>query len=621
MALAWIDWLLVLAYFAITIGISVYYYKIASKDTGEYFLSGRNMPWWLAGTSMVAAAFAADTPLAVAELVAEEGVAGNWLWWNMLMGGMLTVFFFARLWRRSGVLTDVEFVEFRYSGKPAAWLRGIKALYFGLLFNAIILGWVTLAMETIIEVLFPGITVFGYESFMVLGTEISAALVICGGLIIIVALYTLLAGLYGVVIAGFFQFIIALVGTILLAILALRVPEVGGMSGLLDQLPEETFRFTPSLGQTAQGAVVLTLSWAAFIGYIGVQWWASWYPGNEPGGGGYIAQRMMSAKDEKHSLFSTLWFNVAHYCLRPWPWIITALVALVLYPDLDNPRHGFVMVMRDVLPPGMLGLLFAAFLAAFMSTFSTQINWGTSYIINDFWRRFLKSDGSERYYVFISRIVTFVLALFSFIITTQLDAIFEAWQILLTASGGLGLVLIIRWYWWRVNAWSELTATLVPIFMAVLYAFGVPVPGLEHDFPVSLFYVVAITTAAWLLVTFLTQPDSNELLDKFYRKVRPGGPGWKPFRDRHPDVEPDSNLGSLFVNWILGVAMVYLILFGIGHLLFLRPLYGILCLAGAALAVGYLYWDLSHRGFDVVLEQDDTENSDESDEENKQSDT
>lgn len=621
MALAWIDWLLVLAYFAITIGISVYYYKIASKDTGEYFLSGRNMPWWLAGTSMVAAAFAADTPLAVAELVAEEGVAGNWLWWNMLMGGMLTVFFFARLWRRSGVLTDVEFVEFRYSGKPAAWLRGIKALYFGLLFNAIILGWVTLAMETIIEVLFPGITVFGYESFMVLGTEISAALVICGGLIIIVALYTLLAGLYGVVIAGFFQFIIALVGTILLAILALRVPEVGGMSGLLDQLPEETFRFTPSLGQTAQGAVVLTLSWAAFIGYIGVQWWASWYPGNEPGGGGYIAQRMMSAKDEKHSLFSTLWFNVAHYCLRPWPWIITALVALVLYPDLDNPRHGFVMVMRDVLPPGMLGLLFAAFLAAFMSTFSTQINWGTSYIINDFWRRFLKSDGSERYYVFISRIVTFVLALFSFIITTQLDAIFEAWQILLTASGGLGLVLIIRWYWWRVNAWSELTATLVPIFMAVLYAFGVPVPGLEHDFPVSLFYIVAITTAAWLLVTFLTQPDSNELLDKFYRKVRPGGPGWKPFRDRHPDVEPDSNLGSLFVNWILGVAMVYLILFGIGHLLFLRPLYGILCLAGAALAVGYLYWDLSHRGFDVVLEQDDTENSDESDEENKQSDT
>ncbi len=618
MALAWIDWLLVLAYFAITIGISVYYYKIASKDTGQYFLSGRNMPWWLAGTSMVAAAFAADTPLAVAELVAEEGVAGNWLWWNMLMGGMLTVFFFARLWRRSGVLTDVEFVEFRYSGKPAAWLRGIKALYFGLLFNAIILGWVTLAMETIIEVLFPGITVFGRESFMVLGTEISAALVICGGLIIVVALYTLLAGLYGVVVAGFFQFIIALVGTILLAILALRVPEVGGMSGLLEQLPEETFRFTPSVGQTAQGAVVLTLSWAAFIGYIGVQWWASWYPGNEPGGGGYIAQRMMSAKDEKHSLFSTLWFNVAHYCLRPWPWIITALVALVLYPDLDNPRHGFVMVMRDVLPPGMLGLLFAAFLAAFMSTFSTQINWGTSYIINDFWRRFLKSDGSEQYYVFISRIVTFVLAIFAFIITTQLDAIYEAWQLLLTASGGLGLVLIIRWYWWRVNAWSELTATLVPIFMAVLYAFGVPVPGLEHDFPVSLFYIVAITTAAWLLVTYLTQPDSTEMLDRFYRKVRPGGPGWKPFRERHPDVEPDSNLGSLFVNWILGVAMVYLILFGIGHLLFLRPLYGILCLAGAALAVGYLYWDLSHRGFDIVLEQDGTESNDE---ENKSSDS
>lgn len=613
MALAWIDWLLVISYFVFSFGIAIYFYKRAGQNTGEFFLTGRSMPWWLAGTSMVATTFAADTPLAITELVARDGIAGNWLWWNMLMGGMLTVFFFARLWRRSGVLTDVEFVEIRYGGPQASWLRGIKAIYFGLLFNCIILGWVTLAMETVMEVLFPGVTIFGYDSIMFLGIEISAAMMICGGFIIIIAVYSLLSGLWGVAVTDIFQFVIAMVGTILLAIFVLRVPEVGGMSGLMEQLPAETFRFTPSIGEAAEGVAVLTLSFAAFFAYIGMQWWASWYPGNEPGGGGYIAQRMMSAKDEKHSLFATLWFNIAHYSLRPWPWIIVALAALVLYPDLDEPRHGFVMVMRDVLPPGMLGLLFAAFLAAFMSTFSTQLNWGTSYIVNDFWRRFIKTQGTERYYVLVSRIVTFLLAVVAFFVATWLEAISQAWEILLSASGGLGLVLIIRWYWWRINAWSELTATLVPIFLAVLYAFGVPVPGLEHEFPNSLFFIVAITTVAWLIATFITEPDSREKLDRFYRKVRPGGPGWKPLRERHPDIEPDSDLGSLFINWILGVAMVYLVLFGVGHLLFSRTLLGLACLAGAAVSVIFLYRDLSTRGFDTVIEQDEEDSRMESD--------
>ena len=607
MALAWIDWLLVISYFIFSFGIAIYFYKRAGQNTGEFFLTGRSMPWWLAGTSMVATTFAADTPLAITELVARDGIAGNWLWWNMLMGGMLTVFFFARLWRRSGVLTDVEFVEMRYGGPQASWLRGIKALYFGLLFNCIILGWVTLAMETVIEVLFPGVTVFGYESVSFLGLEISAALMICGAFILVVGVYSLISGLWGVAVTDIFQFVIAMVGTILLAVFVLRVPEVGGMSGLMEQLPAETFRFTPSIGQAAEGVAVLTLSFAAFFAYIGMQWWASWYPGNEPGGGGYIAQRMMSAKDEKHSLFATLWFNIAHYALRPWPWIIVALAALVLYPDLDEPRHGFVMVMRDVLPPGMLGLLFAAFLAAFMSTFSTQLNWGTSYIVNDFWRRFIRKGESEKYYVAVSRVVTFLLAIAAFFVATWLEAISQAWEILLAASGGLGLVLIIRWYWWRVNAWSELTATLVPIILAVLYAIGIPVPGLDQPFPTSLFYIVAITTVAWLIATFITEPDSREKLDRFYRKVRPGGPGWKPLRERHPDIEPDSDLGSLFINWILGVAMVYLVLFGVGHLLFARTMLGLLCLAGAAIAVVFLYRDLSNRGFDTVLEQDDEE--------------
>lgn len=600
-----IDWLLVLAYFLLSFGIALYFYRRAGRDTGEFFLTGRSMPWWLAGTSMVATTFAADTPLAVTELVAEDGIAGNWIWWNMLMGGMLAVFFFARLWRRSGVLTDVELVELRYSGRPASWLRGIKALYFGLLLNGIILGWVSLAMETILSVLFPDLTLFGRERFSLLGLEFGAHLAVVGLLMLLVGVYSLLSGLWGVAVTDVFQFVIALGGTVLMAIYVLGEPEIGGVSGLMAQLPDETFRFFPTVGQTAEGVAVLTLSYASFAAYIGVQWWASWYPGNEPGGGGYIAQRMMSARDEKHALFATLWFTIAHYCLRPWPWILVALSALVLYPDLDEPREGFVMVMRDVLPAGMLGLLFAAFLAAFMSTFSTQLNWGSSYIVNDFWRRFVRTDAGERYYVTVSRVITFVLAMIAFVITTQLQAIHQAWELILSASGGLGLVLILRWYWWRVNAWSELTATLVPIVLALLYGLGVPVPGLAHEFPVSLFYVVAITTAAWLLVTVLTPPDDEQQLDRFYRKVRPGGPGWAPLRRRHPNVEPDGGLLPLLFNWIAGVAVVYLTLFGTGHLIFQRYGYALACLAGALLAGAWLYRDLSRRGFEQVIEQDD----------------
>jgi len=607
-----LDWLLVAGYFVISFGIALYFYRRASKDTSEFFLSGRQMPWWLAGTSMVATTFAADTPLLVTEIVASDGIAGNWIWWNFAFGGMLTVFFFARLWRRSGVLTDVELVELRYDGPAAAWLRGIKAIYFGLLLNIVIIGWVSLAMETIIDTLFPGLTLFGQTEFAVLGATYSASLVVTGLLVLVVAVYSLLSGLWGVMVTDFFQFFIAMGGTIALAVLALNAPEVGGLSGLHEQLDDSTFKMLPTVtfGKAAEGAGALALSGLAFVAYIGVQWWGSWYPGSEPGGGGYIAQRMMSAKDEKNSLFATLWYTVAHYCLRPWPWIIVALVALVMFPELPEgeKRAGFVMVMREVLPPGLLGLLFAAFLAAFMSTVSTQLNWGVSYLMNDFWSRFVQPEAEERRQVFLSRVFTFALGFLSLLVTANLDTIEQAWGLILSASAGLGLVLILRWYWWRVNAWSEIAATVTPIALvavALLLPEGVQVPGLQADFPLNLYAVVAFTTLVWLAVTYATRPTTQDTLDHFYRKVRPGGPGWKPVARRHPGVEPDAGFARLWLDWLLGVAFVYLTLFGVGKLLLGSALLGAGLLAGALGAAAFLWRDLSGTGAGTIFAADD----------------
>ena len=555
------------------------------------------MPWWLAGTSMVATTFAADTPLAVTELVAQNGIAGNWLWWNFAFGGILTVFFFARLWRRSGVLTDVEFVEMRYDGKAAAVLRGVKAIYFGLVLNGIIIGWVALAMETVIDIVFPGLTVFGHESFHILGAEIGAPLVVVVLLMLLVGVYSLLSGLWGVVVTDAFQFVIAIAGSIILAVFVLDMPEVGGMTGLMAALPEETFRMLPTLGNAAEGGAVLTLTAASFFAYVGVQWWSSWYPGAEPGGGGYIAQRMMSAKDEKHSLLATLWFTVAHYCLRPWPWIIVALAALVLYPGLDDPREGFVLAMRDVLPPGLLGLMLAAFLAAFMSTLSTQLNWGASYLVNDFWKRFVKPNAGEKHYVLVSRVLTFALAGASVFITANLGSVSEAWGLLLTASAGLGLVLILRWYWWRVNAWSELAATLSPVFLLVLAlilgAFGIRLPGLQAEFPNNLFAVTAFTTVVWVTATFLSRPTRNEVLDRFYRRIHPGGPGWKRIAERNTDVRQDTGMVRLAGDCVAGIVLVYCALFGTGHLLMGNTGWMLLCLCGIAAAGAFLWRSLS----------------------------
>ena len=561
------DWAIIGVYFLIVAGIALYYAKRAGRNTSEFFLGGRRMTWWLAGISMVATTFAADTPMAVTELVAQNGIAGNWIWWNFAFGGILTVFFFARLWRRCGIQTDVEFVEVRYDGAVAALLRGVKAIYFGLVLNIIIIGWVSLAMETAINVLWPDLTLFGQTSFEIAGLTMSAALVIVSLLVIMVSIFALLSGLWGVAVTDVMQFALAMGGSILMAVFVLRRPEIGGIAGLKEALPAETFNFFPSIGQLPETAVTFALSIPAFIAFIGIQWWSSWYPGAEPGGGGYSAQRMMGTASERDAVFSALLFNIAHYCIRPWPWIIVALSSLVLYPDLIHSREGFIMVMRDVLPAGVLGLVFAAFLAAFMSTVSTQLNWGVSYLVNDYWRRFVSRQRSERHYVVISRILTFIVGLLSIFVATQLESISQAWALILTASGGLGTVLILRWYWWRINAWSELVATVAPIVLVLMTLVGVPIPGIDEPFPSNLFIVVGITTALWLVATFLTKPTNQHTLEAFYRLVRPAGPGWKPIAEGNEEIQSDSTIAAMAKQWGAGVLLVYSSLFSVGYLI------------------------------------------------------
>ncbi len=604
MALANIDWLIIGLYFVISIGISIYMSKKAGKSTGDFFLSGRNLPWYIAGTSMVATTFAADTPLAVTELVAQKGIAGNWLWWNMLFGGMLTVFFFARLWRRSNILTDAEFVDIRYSGKAADFLRGFRAVYIGIFMNVVVMAWVNLAMVKILKVMFPELTIFGLTGFDFLGLHISAHLMAVALLMVFVAVYSSLSGLMGVSITDTFQFVMAMTGSIALAIFA--VDHVGGINGLKESLSDTSwvFDFIPAIGDdagtTVSGTGLLKMSVTALVAYLGVQWWASWYPGAEPGGGGYIAQRMMSAKDEKHSLLATLWFQVAHFALRPWPWVLVALVALVMYPDASDKGATYVMMIKDLLPAGLLGLLMAAFLAAYMSTIASQTVWGTSYIINDLFRPFIKKDGDEKYYVKISRITTFILMLFSLIVTTQFERISDAWKFILAMSAGIGLVLLLRWFWWRVNAWSELSAMVAPylIYPVLTYGFGLDV--ISKDFELSLIIIVAWSSLFWIVVTFLTKPTEDAKLDEFYRKVHPGGIGWKHVQERLPDVEGDSGYGALFMNWALGSILVMFSLFGFGKIIFKEYLTGTIFLVIALLAAYLIYRNMSKVGWGKI---------------------
>src|SRR5205809_2135207 len=492
MKLTLLDWIVVAAYFLFNLGIAFYYSRRARGSTNEFFLSGRHVPWWLAGTSMVATTFAADTPLAVTGMVARNGIAGNWLWWNFVASGMLTVFFYARLWRRSGVMTDVEFAEIRYAGKPAAFLRGFRALYLGIPINCIILGWVNLAMVKIL--------------MLILGVNKLEALAIVLGLITITSFISTLAGLWGVLVTDMFQFVIKMSMVIVLAVAA--VSAVGG----IDQMK---FKLAEIDRARASGSVLsfvpdLNSAWMpmmTFLVYISVVWWATWYPGAEPGGGGYVAQRMFSAKDERHSLLATLWFNVAHFALRPWPWILVGLASIILYPDLQDKESGYVMVMIDHLPASLRGLMVAAFAAAFMSTIGTQLNWGASYLVNDFYRRFLRPNESERRYVAVSQWATVLLTIISAVVTFYMDSITGAWQLLIGIGAGTGTVLILRWFWWRINAWSEVSAmsSAFLVSMAVRLHYG-----LANDDPLvfakSTLITVGVTTVVWLAATFATAP-------------------------------------------------------------------------------------------------------------------
>jgi solute:Na+ symporter, SSS family len=567
------DWLIIIIYFAFTFLIGYAYKKKAGGSTEDFFLSGRQLPWWLAGLSMVATTFAADTPLAVTELVGKNGIAGNWLWWNMLIGGMLTVFFFARLWRRANILTDVEFIELRYSGKSAAFLRGFKSIYLGVFMNTIIMGWVNLAMMKILIGMFP--------EYINQGNVI----IFVGLCMLLTAIYSAISGLWGVAVTDAFQFFLAMAGCIILAVIVLNSDQIGGISGLQSKLPSWALKFTPEIGavnsENSMGGV-LAITISSFLAFIGIQWWASWYPGAEPGGGGYVAQRMMSSKNEKHSLFATLFFQVAHYCIRPWPWIIVGLCALVLYPDLpmSDKGSGYVKAMNDFLPSGLKGLMLAAFFAAYMSTIATHLNWGTSYFINDFYKRFIRKDENEKHYVLLSRIMTIVFMILSVIVTLFMESISGVWSFVIECGAGLGLVLILRWFWWRVNAISEITATITPfIVYAVIYFADVDI-----TFPNTLFIIVPITTISWLIATYMTKPSEERILSNFYKKIRPGGPGWGTFKAKHPEIKNDKGYGYLFLNWFLGIILVYMFLFGIGKIIFAEYITGLIFISAGILS-------------------------------------
>ena len=564
MVLGVIDWIIVVAFLGITLYIGLKFKNQASNSLTDFFLAGRNLPWYIAGISMVATTFAADTPLWVAEVIHKNGISGNWLWWNMLIGGMLTTFFFAKMWRKSGVITELEFLELRYSGKAAQWFRKFKAIYLGVFFNCIIIGWVNAAMIKILMVF--------------LNIDYSTAFIYIGILMIVIAIYSTLSGLLGVAITDALQFVLAMTGCIILAVLMLNSEEVGGVAGLKEKLPEWRFNFFPTIGEHDSTVGTFGLTIGAFFSFIAVQWWASWYPGNEPGGGGYISQRMMSTKNEQHAVFATLFFQIAHYALRPWPWIVVGLCALVVYPDLDSTEagNGFVMAMKDFMPSGLKGLLFTAFLGAYMSTISTQLNWGASYLTNDLYKKQLEENHKEiiqKKMVKAGKIFTIIIMAIALTITSFIETIDGAARFLIASSAGLGAVLILRWYWSRINIWSEITATIAPILGYCLGKFIIA-PMFESNLgnifienEGILLFTTLFTTISWIIVTFLTLPENEKTLKNFYLKVEPEG-AWNNVRNQLKLPQKKSQIIHLIICWISAITLTYSVLFLIGKLIF-----------------------------------------------------
>lgn len=591
MRLTLIDIVVIAVYFAINLGIGLYYRKRATQSVSDFFVSGRNVSWWLAGTSMVATTFAADTPLAVTGLVARNGIAGNWIWWSMAASGMLTVFFYARLWRRAGVLTDVEFAEIRYSGGPARFLRGFRAFYLGLPINLIIMGWVNLAIVKIL--------------MLVLGVTKVQALLIALVIMALTASISMLSGLWGVLVTDLFQFVLKMGMVIVLAIFAVR--SLGGMRGLVAGV-RSVDAARGGAGSLLSFVPDLHSAWMpllTFFVYIAVNWWASWYPGAEPGGGGFIAQRIFCAKNEKHSVLATLWFNLAHYALRPWPWILVALVAVVRFQHdpafIADPESGYIRVLMADLPISLRGLMLAAFAAAYMSTIGTELNWGASYLINDLYRRFFFRGRSEKHYVRVSQVMTMMLMLLSVVVTFFMDSIADAWKFMIAVGAGTGLVYLLRWFWWRINAWSEVSA-MIAAFITSFAAQSVL--GLSESDPRQFAQIVlitvAVTTIVWLTVTFLTKPEPTEVLEAFYRRVRPSAALWGPIARRATDIAPSKDGLFNLLDWGCGVLMIYAFLFGVGKIIFGRVVLGLAYLAVGFICGGIIYGDLNRRGWETV---------------------
>ena len=569
-----LDWGIIAAFFIISLWIGLFSAKSAGSSAKEFFLSGRNMPWWLLGVSMVATTFSADTPNLVTDIVRKNGVAGNWAWWAFLLTGMLTVFVYAKLWRRSEATTDLEFYEMRYSGKGAAFLRAFRAIYLGVFFNVVIMATVSLAAIKIGGVM--------------LGLTPVQTLLIAS---VVTVIYSSLGGLKGVLLTDFFQFFIAMIGSFGAAYYVLDLPEIGSLSNLLaHEVVATKLDFIPDF---TDPNVYIPI----FILPIAIQWWATWYPGAEPGGGGYIAQRMLSAKDEKNAIGATLFFNIAHYALRPWPWIIVALGSLVIFPNISDLQQAFPHIPADklgddlaysamltFLPTGLIGIVLASLIAAVMSTLSTHLNWGSSYVVNDFYLRFVKPEATDKELVAVGRISTVALMVLSSVLALALSSALNAFNILLQIGAGTGLIFILRWFWWRINAYTEISAMAISFMVAIFFEVINPKMGLI-DIPaeesyMKLIYSVSITTIGWLIVTFMTQPEKDEVLLSFYRKVTPASMGWKKLLDRYPtEKEEKGTLGKEIGLMITGTFMVYAALFSTGFFIYGETMPGLIAAA------------------------------------------
>jgi Na+/proline symporter len=587
MQLTGTDWIVVFSYGLIALVIGIAFAGRAGKGTQEFFLSGRKLPWWLLGTSMVATTFSTDTPNLVTDLVRSGGVSQNWMWWAFLVTGMCTVFFYAKLWRRSGALTDIGFYELRYSGQPAAFLRGFRAVYLGVFFNVMIMATVTLAAIKISGVL--------------LGVDKYTTVVLAGTVTVI---YSATSGLWGVVVTDLLLFAIAMIGSLAAAYYSLQQPEVGGLAGLVSH---------PAL-QDKLSLLPDFTDWRAalpvFLIPLAVQWWSTWYPGAEPGGGGYVAQRMLAARNENESMLSTLWFNVAHYALRPWPWVVVALCSIIVYPSLESivdrfpgldpsiVRHDLAYpAMLVFLPHGLLGLVVASLAAAYMSTISTHLNWGASYIVDDVYRRFISPHKDERHYVAVGRYSTVLLIVLASVISLWLENALQAFQILLQIGAGTGLIFLLRWFWWRINAWSEISAMVISFLVAVYFQFAHERLGLIPLHPSLMLVIgVAVTTSVWLVVTFATPPTERSTLQSFYDKIRPSGRGWRRIVDAKGSE--DGNITAALLCWFLGCVLVYGALFGTGFLIYGNTAWGLTCVAIVALAGIGLFRTLPRVGFE-----------------------